>query len=114
VGLAVLNKLTPVIARAGFAGAHRGLRVERRNDETVRPSYSQDCSTASKCGSSDVRAMAQSCDTYSGHGIASKVRITGNLDAMEKTFNLLQSVGHGFIVTDPGDFDPKCGHRRDV
>jgi phosphopentomutase len=58
--------------------------------------------------------MAQSCDTYSGHGIASKVRITGNLDAMEKTFNLLQSVGHGFIVTDPGDFDPKCGHRRDV
>jgi len=33
---------------------------------------------------------------------------------MEKTFDLLDNVDHGFIFTNLNDFDSKYGHRRDV
>jgi phosphopentomutase len=33
---------------------------------------------------------------------------------MERTFELLENVDHGFIFTNLNDFDSKYGHRRDV
>jgi phosphopentomutase len=62
----------------------------------------------------DVHAVGKICDIYCGHGIASSVRVVDNRDAMEKTFDLLERVDHGFIFTNLNDFDSKYGHRRNV
>jgi phosphopentomutase len=61
-----------------------------------------------------VHAVGKICDIYCGHGISSSVRVTDNRDAMEKTFDLLERVDHGFIFTNLNDFDSKYGHRRNV
>jgi phosphopentomutase len=42
------------------------------------------------------------------------VRVSDNRDAMERTFELLENVDHGFIFTNLNDFDSKYGHRRDA
>jgi phosphopentomutase len=62
----------------------------------------------------DVHAVGKIGDIYCGRGISSSSRVSDNRDAMEKTFELLDRVDHGFIFTNLNDFDSKYGHRRDV
>ncbi|HET9031026.1 MAG TPA: phosphopentomutase [Candidatus Aquilonibacter sp.] len=106
------NNVNRVIARpfVGTPGAFA--RTPNRRDYAIEPPPSVLDRLA---GSGiDVHAVGKICDIYCGHGVASSVRVTDNADAMQKTFELLERVDHGFIFTNLNDFDSKYGHRRNV
>ena len=106
------NNVNRVIARpfVGVPGAF--IRTPNRRDYAIEPPPSVlDRLASSGIG---VHAVGKICDIYCGHGITSSVRVTDNRDGMEKTFDLLNRVEHGFIFTNLNDFDSKYGHRRNV
>ena len=106
------NNVNRVIARpfVGVPGAF--MRTPNRRDYAIEPPPSVlDRLAGTGIG---VHAVGKICDIYCGHGIASSVRVSDNRDAMEKTFDLLERVDHGFIFTNLNDFDSKYGHRRNV
>lgn len=106
------HNVNRVIARpfVGMPGAF--VRTPNRRDYAIEPPPSVLDSLAAR--GVGVHAVGKICDIYCGHGIASSVRVTDNKDAMEKTFDLLRKVDHGFIFTNLNDFDSKYGHRRNV
>ncbi|HEX4012278.1 MAG TPA: phosphopentomutase [Candidatus Cybelea sp.] len=67
-----------------------------------------------RAGDVEVHAVGKISDIYCGRAITTSTRVGGNREAMEKTFELLQRIDHGFIFTNLNDFDSKYGHRRDV
>ncbi len=106
------HNVNRVIARpfAGKPGAFQ--RTPNRRDYAIEPppNLLDELGTRSV----EVHAVGKICDIYCGRAITSSVRAGDNRDAMEKTFELLETVGHGFIFTNLNDFDSKYGHRRDV
>ena len=106
------NNVNRVIARPFVGSPGSFTRTPNRRDYAIEPPPSVlDTLAGSGIG---VHAVGKICDIYCGHGIASSVRVTDNRDAMEKTFDLLSRVDHGFIFTNLNDFDSKYGHRRNV
>jgi phosphopentomutase len=61
-----------------------------------------------------VHAVGKICDIYSGHGIASSVRVADNGEAVDRAIELAQGTDHGLVFVNLNDFDTKFGHRRDV
>jgi phosphopentomutase len=106
------HNVNRVIARpfAGVPGAFE--RTPNRRDYAIEPSLSL-LDTLAENGI-EVHAVGKICDIYCGHGITSSVRVADNRDAMERTFDLLTNLNHGFIFVNLNDFDSKYGHRRDV
>ncbi len=101
-----------VIARpfVGEPGAFR--RTPNRRDYAIEPPAN--LLDELRSGDVEVYAVGKIGDIYCGRAISSCVRVTDNRDAVEKTFELLDSVENGFIFTNLNDFDSKYGHRRDV
>jgi phosphopentomutase len=106
------NNVNRVIARPFVGKPGAFVRTPNRRDYAIEPPPS----VLDRLASSGlaVHAVGKICDIYCGHGIASSVRVTNNRDAMEKTFELLDRVDHGFIFTNLNDFDSKYGHRRNA
>lgn len=106
------HNVNRVIARpfAGTPGAFR--RTPNRRDYAIEPPPNLLDELGS--GSIEVHAVGKICDIYCARAITSSVRVRDDRDAMEKTFELLDTVHHGFIFTNLNDFDSKYGHRRDV
>ena len=106
------HNVNRVIARpfVGKPGAFR--RTPNRRDYAIEPP--PNLLDELRTGLIEVHAVGKICDIYCGRGVTSSVRVTDNRDAMERTFELLESVEHGFIFTNLNDFDSKYGHRRDV
>ena len=106
------NNVNRVIARPFVGKPGAFTRTPNRRDYAIEPPPSVlDRLAGAGVG---VHAVGKICDIYCGHGIASSVRVSDNRDAMEKTFDLLERVDHGFIFTNLNDFDSKYGHRRNV
>ncbi|HYW52461.1 MAG TPA: phosphopentomutase [Dongiaceae bacterium] len=61
-----------------------------------------------------VHAVGKICDIYSGHGIASSVRVADNGEAVDRALELAEATDHGLVFVNLNDFDTKFGHRRDV
>ena len=61
-----------------------------------------------------VHAVGKICDIYSGHGIASTVRVADNTEAVDRALALADATDHGLVFVNLNDFDTKFGHRRDV
>jgi phosphopentomutase len=61
-----------------------------------------------------VHAVGKICDIYSGHGIASSVRVADNGEAVDRALALADATDHGLVFVNLNDFDTKFGHRRDV
>jgi phosphopentomutase len=106
------HNVNRVIARpfAGKPGAFE--RTPNRRDYAIEPP--RNLLDELRTGYIEVHAVGKIGDIYCGRGISSSVRVTDNRDAMERTFELLEQVDHGFIFTNLNDFDSKYGHRRDV
>jgi len=106
------NNVNRVIARpfAGTAGAF--VRTPNRRDYAIEPPPSALDALAAK--GIPVHAVGKICDIYCGHGVATSVRVADNREAMERTFELLERVEHGFLFVNLNDFDSKYGHRRDI
>ncbi len=106
------NNVNRVIARPFVGEPGAFVRTPNRRDYAIEPPPSVlDRLATAGIG---VHAVGKICDIYCGHGIASSVRVSDNRDAMEKTFDILERVDHGFIFTNLNDFDSKFGHRRDA
>jgi phosphopentomutase len=101
-----------VIARpfVGEPGAFR--RTPNRRDYAIEPP--PNLLDELRTGYVGVYAVGKISDIYCGRGISSAIRASDNRDAMEKTFDLLETVDHGFVFTNLNDFDSKYGHRRDA
>jgi len=106
------NNVNRVIARPFVGEPGAFARTPNRRDYAIEPPPSVLDRLA--VAGVEVHAVGKICDIYCGHGITSSVRVTDNRDALEKTFELLERVDHGFIFTNLNDFDSKYGHRRDV
>ncbi len=106
------HNVNRVIARPFVGQPGAFVRTPNRRDYAIEPPQSVLDRLADR--GVGVHAVGKICDIYCGHGIASSVRVTDNRDAMEKTFELLERVDHGFIFTNLNDFDSKYGHRRNV
>jgi phosphopentomutase len=101
-----------VIARPfrGEPGAFA--RTANRRDYAIEPPPSTLDQLAGK--GVPIHAVGKICDIYCGHGIETSVRVADNLEAMQRTFELLERVDQGFIFVNLNDFDSKYGHRRNV
>ena len=110
--LVVPHNVNRVIARPfiGKPGAFR--RTPNRRDYAIEPP--PNLLDELKTSKIEVHAVGKICDIYCGRGVSSSVRVADNREAMERTFELLDSVNRGFIFTNLNDFDSKYGHRRDV
>ncbi len=106
------NNVNRVIARPFVGEPGAFARTPNRRDYAIEPPPSV-LDRLAEAGVG-VHAVGKICDIYCGHGIVSSVRVSDNRDAMEKTFDLLERVDHGFIFTNLNDFDSKYGHRRNV
>jgi phosphopentomutase len=106
------NNVNRVIARPFVGEPGAFTRTPNRRDYAIEPPPSVLDRLAA--AGVEVHAVGKICDIYCGHGITSSVRVSDNRDAMEKTFDLLERVDHGFIFTNLNDFDSKYGHRRNV
>lgn len=106
------HNVNRVIARpfVGRPGAFR--RTPNRRDYAIEPPPNLLDELGS--GSIEVHAVGKISDIYCARGVTSSVRVRDDRDAMEKTFELLETVDHGFIFTNLNDFDSKFGHRRDA
>lgn len=106
------NAVNRVIARpfVGEPGAFK--RTPNRRDYAIEPP--PNLLDELRTGYVGVYAVGKISDIYCGRGISSSTRAVDNRDAMERTFELLETVDRGFIFTNLNDFDSKFGHRRDA
>ena len=101
-----------VIARPFIGEPGAFTRTANRRDYAIEPPPSILDQLAAK--GIPIHAVGKICDIYCGHGIETSVRVTDNVDAMQKTLDLLERVDRGFIFVNLNDFDSKYGHRRNV
>jgi phosphopentomutase len=106
------HNVNRVIARpfAGRPGAF--YRTPNRRDYAIEPP--PNLLDELRAERIEVYAIGKISDIYCGRGVTHSARVNDNRDAMEKTFELLETVDNGFIFTNLNDFDSKYGHRRDV
>jgi phosphopentomutase len=106
------NNVNRVIARPFVGDPGAFVRTPNRRDYAIEPPPSV-LDRLANAGVA-VHAVGKICDIYCGHGITTSIRVADNRDTMEKTFELLKRVDHGFIFTNLNDFDSKYGHRRNA
>ncbi|MBV8067065.1 MAG: phosphopentomutase [Candidatus Eremiobacteraeota bacterium] len=106
------HNVNRVIARPFVGRPGSFERTPNRRDYAIEPP--PNLLDQLQSGHVEVHAVGKIYDIYCGRGITSSVRVADNGDAMEKTFELLETVDHGFIFTNLNDFDSKYGHRRDA
>ena len=106
------HNVNRVIARPFLGRPGAFWRTPNRRDYAIEPP--PNLLDELRAGDIEVHAVGKISDIYCGRAIATSVRAADNRDAMEKTFELLEQVDHGFIFTNLNDFDSKYGHRRDV
>jgi phosphopentomutase len=106
------NNVNRVIARPFVGTSGNYSRTPNRRDYAIEPPPSVLDTLAA--ANVPVHAVGKICDIYTGHGIATSVRVVDNDDAMNQTASLLEKIEHGLVFTNLNDFDSKYGHRRDV
>jgi phosphopentomutase len=106
------HNVNRVIARPFLGRPGAFWRTPNRRDYAIEPP--PNLLDELRAGDIEVHAVGKISDIYCGRAIATSTRAAGNREAMEKTFELLEQVDHGFIFTNLNDFDSKYGHRRDV
>ena len=106
------HEVNRVIARpfVGEPGAYQ--RTPNRRDYAIPPPPTV-LDRLERAGV-PVHAVGKICDIYSGHGIASSVRVADNGEAVDRALELADATDHGLVFVNLNDFDTKFGHRRDV
>lgn len=102
-----------VIARPfkGEVGAF--VRTANRHDFSLLPPKPTMLDALSKAGY-DTYGIGKIYDIFAGQGIAHTQRISGNVDGMEKTIEMLKTDFNGICFVNLVDFDMVYGHRNDI
>jgi phosphopentomutase len=106
------NEVNRVIARPFVGRPGHFERTANRRDFALDPP--ENVLDRMAAADVEVHAVGKICDIFNGRSIASSVRVSDNEEAMERTFDILQSIERGFVFVNLNDFDSKYGHRRDV
>jgi phosphopentomutase len=106
------HEVNRVIARPFVGTPGRYVRTPNRRDFAIPPPPT--VLDRLERGGVPVHAVGKICDIYSGHGIASTVRVADNGEAVDRALALADATDHGLVFVNLNDFDSKYGHRRDV
>ncbi|HEY4441245.1 MAG TPA: phosphopentomutase [Candidatus Elarobacter sp.] len=106
------HEVNRVIARPFVGTPGNYARTPNRRDYAIPPPPTV-LDRLERVGVS-VHAVGKICDIYSGHGIASSVRVADNGEAVDRALELADATDHGLVFVNLNDFDTKFGHRRDV
>jgi len=106
------HEVNRVIARPFVGSPGNYSRTPNRRDYAIPPPPMM--LDRLERGGVPVHAVGKICDIYSGHGIASSVRVVDNDDAVDRALELADATDHGLVFVNLNDFDSKYGHRRDV
>jgi phosphopentomutase len=106
------HEVNRVIARPFIGSPGSYARTPNRRDFAIPPPPTVLDRLAS--AGVPVHAVGKICDIYSGHGIASSVRVADNGEAVDRALELADATDHGLVFVNLNDFDTKYGHRRDV
>jgi phosphopentomutase len=106
------HEVNRVIARPFVGSPGNYSRTPNRKDYAIPPPPT--VLDRLENGGVPVHAVGKICDIYSGHGIASSVRVADNGEAIDRTLALAAATDHGLVFVNLNDFDTKFGHRRDV
>jgi phosphopentomutase len=106
------HEVNRVIARPFVGSPGNYSRTPNRRDYAIPPPPT--VLDRLESGGVPVHAVGKICDIFSGHGIASSVRVADNGEAIDRTLALAAATDHGLVFVNLNDFDTKFGHRRDV
>ncbi len=106
------HEVNRVIARPFVGSPGNYVRTPNRRDYAIPPPETV-LDRLDRTGV-PVHAVGKICDIYSGHGIASSVRVADNGEAVDRAIELADATDHGLVFVNLNDFDSKYGHRRDV
>jgi phosphopentomutase len=106
------HEVNRVIARPFVGSPGNYSRTPNRRDYAIPPPPT--VLDRLENGGVPVHAVGKICDIFSGHGIASSVRVADNGEAIDRALALSASTDHGLVFVNLNDFDTKFGHRRDV
>jgi phosphopentomutase len=106
------HEVNRVIARPFVGAPGSYARTPNRRDYAIPPPPT--VLDRLEEGGVPVHAVGKICDIYSGHGIASSVRVADNGEAIDRALALAEATDHGLVFVNLNDFDTKFGHRRDV
>ncbi len=106
------HEVNRVIARPFVGSPGNYARTANRRDYAIPPPPT--VLDRLENGGVPVHAVGKICDIFSGHGIASSVRVADNDEAIDRTLALAAATDHGLVFANLNDFDTKFGHRRDV
>jgi len=106
------HEVNRVIARPFVGAPGSYARTPNRRDYAIPPPPT--VLDRLEEGGVPVHAVGKICDIYSGHGIASSVRVADNGEAIDRALALADATDHGLVFVNLNDFDTKFGHRRDV
>ncbi|HEY0615580.1 MAG TPA: phosphopentomutase [Candidatus Elarobacter sp.] len=106
------HEVNRVIARPFTGAPGRYARTPNRRDYAIPPPPT--VLDRLEARGVPIHAVGKICDIYSGHGIASSVRVADNGEAVDRALELADATDHGLVFVNLNDFDTKFGHRRDV
>jgi phosphopentomutase len=106
------HEVNRVIARPFIGDSGSYARTPNRRDFAISPPPT--VLDRLELAGVSVHAVGKICDIYSGHGIASSIRIADNDEAVDRALQLADATDHGLVFVNLNDFDSKYGHRRDV
>ena len=102
-----------VIARPFVGKAPDFTRTTNRHDFSLLPPKDTMLDSLQKAGY-DTYGIGKIYDIFAGKGIEHTQRITGNVDGMEKTIQMLEKDFQGICFVNLVDFDMLYGHRNDI
>ena len=107
------REVARVIARP-FVGTNRDNfeRTSNRHDYSINPTGVSMLDKIKEAGLT-VASVGKIKDIFCGVGITKSVHTNGNMDGVDKTLELMDTVNNGLIFTNLVDFDMKFGHRND-
>ena len=106
-------KVGRVIARPFIGSNGNFTRTPNRHDYALDP-VSRTCLDYLKEAEYDVISIGKISDIFNGCGITKSIKITDNLDGINKIVDTINSDFTGLCFANLNDFDSKYGHRRDT
>ncbi|SHI93873.1 phosphopentomutase [Parasporobacterium paucivorans] len=101
-----------VIARPFIGSEGHFERTYRRRDYSIAPDKDNLMVRISESGR-EVAGVGKIEDIFAGVGLTKAVHTKDNMDGIDKTLDMMDTVESGFIFTNLVEFDSKWGHRND-
>jgi phosphopentomutase len=107
------DEVSRVIARPFIKVGDEFVRTSNRRDYSIEPPKNNLLTYLKEAGY-EVCGIGKIEDIFAKVGITKSIHTTDNMDGVDKTILMMDSVEKGLIFTNLVEFDSKWGHRNDV